>query len=88
MCVYFIELITLKNQLANYIANAHVDERFSNLNRIDELSQRMVKTKKHSIYQLVHLLLKLALILFVTTTTVESIFLVIKLIKKMICKIK
>ena len=41
-----MELRDLKEHLGLYIADVREDNRFSNLNTISELSQRMVSTKK------------------------------------------
>nr|XP_033509046.1 zinc finger MYM-type protein 1-like [Nicotiana tomentosiformis] len=72
----------LENQLASYIIDVrNFDERFSNLNGISDLSKRLIKTKKHSVYPLVFLLVKLALLLLVATATVERAFSAMKFIK-------
>ncbi|XP_071695361.1 uncharacterized protein [Rutidosis leptorrhynchoides] len=49
--------------------------------RIAELSRLMVETEKHLSYRYVYLLLKLALVLPVATTTVERCFSTMKLVK-------
>ncbi|XP_015170388.1 uncharacterized protein [Solanum tuberosum] len=67
----------LENQLASYI----VDERFSDLNGLCDLSKRLVQTKKHSNYPLVFRLVKLALLLPVATASVERAFSAMKFIK-------
>ncbi|XP_055800441.1 uncharacterized protein LOC129869887 [Solanum dulcamara] len=65
----------LENQLASYIVGVRdVDERFSNLNGLCDLSKRLIQTKKHSNYPLVFRLVKLALILLVVTASVEGLF--------------
>lgn len=56
-------------------------EHFSNLNGISDLSEMLVKTRKHIAYPMVYLLVKLALILPVTTATVEKSFSAMKLVK-------
>ncbi|XP_049362581.1 uncharacterized protein LOC125827319 [Solanum verrucosum] len=72
----------LENQLASYIIDVHdVDERFSDLNGLCNLSKRLVKTKKHSNYPLVFRLVKLALLLPVVTASVERAFSAMKFIK-------
>ncbi|XP_055824438.1 uncharacterized protein LOC129892959 [Solanum dulcamara] len=72
----------LKNQLASYIVDVRdVDERFSNTNRLCDLSKRLVQTKKHFTYPLVFRLVKLALLLPVVTASVERAFLTMKFIK-------
>ncbi|XP_019248621.1 PREDICTED: zinc finger MYM-type protein 1-like [Nicotiana attenuata] len=73
---------SLENQLASYIIDVRdFDERFSNLNGLSDLSKRLVKTKKHSVYPLVFLLVKLVLLLPVATATVERAFSAMKFIK-------
>lgn len=44
------------------------------MNHLGELSTMLVETKRHLVYDLVYLLLKLILILPVATTSVERIF--------------
>jgi len=57
------ELLVLAHQLDEYILDMRSDERFSKLNSLADLSRMLVETKKHIIYPLVYLLLKLALLL-------------------------
>nr|KAJ0218088.1 hypothetical protein LSAT_V11C300130080 [Lactuca sativa] len=57
------------------------DERFNQLNRIGDIAKKMDEEKKHIIYPKVYLLLKLALILPVATTSVECAFSAMKLVK-------
>ncbi|KAK4738634.1 hypothetical protein R3W88_002331 [Solanum pinnatisectum] len=72
----------LQNQLASYIVDVRdVDERFSDLNGLCNLSKRLVQTKKYSNYPLVFRLVKLALLLPVATASVERIFSAMKFIK-------
>nr|XP_016476798.1 PREDICTED: uncharacterized protein LOC107798335 [Nicotiana tabacum] len=76
------QMSALENQLASYIIDVRdFDERFSNLNGLSDLSKRLVKTKKHSVYPLVFLLVKLALLLPVATATIERAFSAMKFIK-------
>ncbi|XP_049373412.1 uncharacterized protein LOC125838386 [Solanum verrucosum] len=73
---------TLENQLASYIVDVRdVDERFSDLNGLCDLSKRLVQTKKHSNYPLVFRLVKLALLLPVATASFERAFSAMKFIK-------
>ncbi|KAH9669535.1 hypothetical protein KPL70_021825 [Citrus sinensis] len=51
-----------------------IDLMFSGLNRICDLAQKMVETNKHKVFSLVYLLVTLALVLPVATTTVERVF--------------
>ncbi|CAI0399085.1 unnamed protein product [Linum tenue] len=62
------DIISLDSQLDAYIQDMQLDARFSNLKGIEELSRKMVMTKKHTMYPLVYLLVKLALILPVVAT--------------------
>jgi len=71
----------LSFELDSYIDNMRDNKRFSNLNGLGELSTRMIKTKKHLSFPLVYLLLTLALILPVFTSTVERVFSSMKYIK-------
>ncbi|XP_047257670.1 uncharacterized protein LOC124889739 [Capsicum annuum] len=75
-------MCALKNQLANYIIDVHdIDNRFSNLNGLYDLSKRLVRTKKPSYYPLIFRLVKFALLLPVATASVERAFSTMKFIK-------
>ncbi|XP_075077331.1 uncharacterized protein LOC107818275 [Nicotiana tabacum] len=75
-------MVTLKNQLETYIVDIRdVDERFLNLQGLVDLSEILVKTKKHLNYPFVFRLVKFALLLPVATATVERTFSAMKLIK-------
>jgi hypothetical protein len=67
------DLGDLRHHLGLYIADVREDNRFSNLNTISELSQRM-ETRKNICYPMVYRLLKLMLVLPIATATVERIF--------------
>ena len=69
-----VELIRLEFQLETFIDDMRKDDRFKCVNHLGELSTMLVETKKHLVYDLVYLLLKLILILPVATTSVERIF--------------
>jgi hypothetical protein len=71
----------LRHQLCLYIADVRADDRFSNINTIGKLSQKMVATTKDICYPLVYRLLKLVLVLPVATTTVERCFSALNLVK-------
>ncbi|XP_055824264.1 uncharacterized protein LOC129892718 [Solanum dulcamara] len=72
----------LRNQLASYIVDVRdVDERFSDINGLCDLSKRLVQTKKHFTYPLVFRLVKLALLLPVATASIERAFSAMKFIK-------
>ena len=63
-------MIRLEYQLANFIDDMRQDDKFRNASNIGELSIMLVATKKHVLYNLVYLLIKLILILQVTTASV------------------
>ncbi|XP_055826449.1 uncharacterized protein LOC129894860 [Solanum dulcamara] len=72
----------LRNQLASYIVDVRdVDERFSDINGLCDLSKRLVQTKKHFTYPLVFRLVKFVLLLPVVTASVERAFSAMKFIK-------
>ncbi|XP_057747944.1 uncharacterized protein LOC130967139 [Arachis stenosperma] len=75
------QLLALDSQLENFILDMRLDDQFSNINEISGLSQKLVETKKHIVYPLVFLLLKLALILPVATASVERTFSAMNIIK-------
>ncbi|XP_025669851.1 uncharacterized protein [Arachis hypogaea] len=75
------QLLALDSQLENFILDVRSDDQFSDLNGIDTLSQKLVKTRKNIVYPLVFLLLKLALVLPVATASVERTFSAISIIK-------
>jgi hypothetical protein len=75
------EMRDLSHQLRLYIADVREDHRFSNINTIGELSQKMVQTEKYRLYKLVYRLLKLVLVLPVATATVERCFSGMKIVK-------
>ncbi|TVU45045.1 hypothetical protein EJB05_04515, partial [Eragrostis curvula] len=75
------DLRELDHVLSFYISDVRGDDRFSNLQTIAELSQKMVETGKDKCYLLVYWLLKLVLVLPVATATVERIFSAMKIVK-------
>ncbi|XP_042404572.1 zinc finger MYM-type protein 1-like [Zingiber officinale] len=76
-----IELMHLEPQLDNFIFDMRSSNQFSEVVGISQLAKRMVQLKKHRLYPLVYLLLKLALLLPVATATVERVFSAMKIIK-------
>ncbi|XP_059285124.1 uncharacterized protein LOC132038477 [Lycium ferocissimum] len=75
-------MVTLKNELETYIVDVRdVDGRFSNLKGLGNLTEELVKTKKHLNYPLVFGLVKFVLLLPVATATIERAFSAMKLIK-------
>ena len=75
------DLIRLEFQLTTFIDDMRQDDRFRNASNIGELSIMLVATKKHVLYDLVYLLIKLILILPVATTSVERVFSAMNLVK-------
>jgi len=68
-------------ELDTFIGNVHDDVRLANMTGLAEFSRKLVQTKKHLSFPHLHLLLKLALILPVSTATVERVFSAMKFIK-------
>ena len=75
------DILALGSQLQNYIFDMHSNNLFSELQGVDELAEKLVKTWKHKTYPLVNLLVKLVLTLLVATGTVERSFSIMKYIK-------
>ncbi|XP_060216886.1 uncharacterized protein LOC132644319 [Lycium barbarum] len=72
----------LSFEVDNYIDYVReVNNDFSNLKRLGDLSETLVKTNLHKTWRLVYLLVKLSLILPVATATVERAFSSMKYIK-------
>ncbi|KAG5572106.1 hypothetical protein H5410_061872 [Solanum commersonii] len=66
-------MVTLRNQIETYIVDVRdVDRRFSNLKRLGDISEKLVKVKKHLNYSLVFRLIKF--VLLIATATVERAF--------------
>ncbi|XP_050920195.1 uncharacterized protein LOC127137815 [Lathyrus oleraceus] len=76
-----VELLTLDCLFENYFFDVCSDSEFSELEGIGDLSTKLVETKKHVVYPLVYLLLKLSLILPVATATAERAFSAINIIE-------
>ncbi|KAJ0964830.1 hypothetical protein J5N97_025968 [Dioscorea zingiberensis] len=74
-------LHVLDNQLETYVIDLRSHDEFKSLKGINELSIKLVETKKHIVYPLVYLLVKLALILSVSTASVERVFSAMKIVK-------
>ena len=56
-------LLKLELQLDNYIDDMRRDETFQGLQNLVDLSVKLVETKRHKVYDMVYLLLKLVLVL-------------------------
>jgi len=68
-------------QLDNFIDDIRQDVSFKGLNNLVDLSVKLVKTKRHKVYDMVYLLLKLVLLLSVATASVERVFSALTLVK-------
>ena len=75
------DLVMLGNQLETYIIDIRSNVGFASLKGINDLSKKLVETGRHIVYPLVYLLLKLAMILLVATTSIERAFSAIKIVK-------
>lgn len=76
-----VDLMVLSDQLENYIYDVRANEKFVRVQGISGLAREMVLTKKHIVYPLVYLLMKLALTLPVATATVERAFSAMRILK-------
>ena len=65
------ELLFLEIQLETYINDMRSNDRFQELQGIADLAKKLVETRKHKTYPYVYLLITLALVLLVATTSVE-----------------
>lgn len=72
------DLLKLELQLDNYIDDMRRDDSFKGPDSIVDLSVKLVQIRRHKVYDMVYLLLKLILLLPVATTSVERVFSVIK----------
>ncbi|XP_072149495.1 uncharacterized protein [Setaria viridis] len=68
------DLLQLELQLDNYINDMRRDDSLKGLDNIVDLSVKLVQTRRHKVYDMVYLLLKLILILPVATSSVERVF--------------
>ena len=72
----------LNDQFETYIIDVRSNGQFFSLKGIGNHAQKkMVKIKKHIVYPLVYLLVKLTLILLLATTIVESTFSAMNIVK-------
>jgi hypothetical protein len=76
-----IDCVILRDQLDTYIRDVRRTNVFSGLKDIGALAVKMVETRKNILYPLVYRLITLALVLPVTTATVERVFSAMKIIK-------
>jgi len=68
------DLLKLELQLDNYIDDVRQNDSFKGLVNLVDLSVKLVQTNRHTLYDMVYLLLKLVLLLPVATASVERVF--------------
>ncbi|XP_042009029.1 uncharacterized protein LOC121757572 [Salvia splendens] len=76
-----MELSLLTQELRSFMSDARTDTRFSDVEDLGTLSQKMVEMMKDKIFKLVYRLIKLILLLPVATTSVERVFSAMKFVK-------
>ncbi|XP_037431879.1 zinc finger MYM-type protein 1-like [Triticum dicoccoides] len=72
---------TIREQLLTYISQVKRHASFSTCDGVQSLAMKMVETEKHLVFPLVYKLIELALILPVSTASVERAFSAMKIIK-------
>jgi hypothetical protein len=72
---------TIRGQRETYIHNVRIHSAFSTCGDLESLAMKMVETEKHLVFPLVYKLIELALILPVSTASVERAFSAMKIIK-------
>jgi len=68
------DLMKLEWQLNNYIDDVRQNDSFKGLVNLVDLSVKLIQTNRHTLYDMVYLLLKMVLLLSVATTSVERVF--------------
>ncbi|XP_042031554.1 uncharacterized protein LOC121778295 [Salvia splendens] len=76
-----MELSLLTQELRSFVSDARTDTRFSDVEDLGTLSQKMVEMMKDKIFKLVYRLIKLVLLLPVATASVERVFSAMKFVK-------
>ena len=72
---------TIRDQLETYVLQVRRNASFSTCEDVQSLAMKMVQTEKHLVFPLVYKLIELALILPVSTASVERAFSTMKIIK-------
>ncbi|XP_008677907.1 uncharacterized protein [Zea mays] len=75
------DLLKLDLQLDNYIDGIREDDIFKDITNLVDLSVKLVETKRHEVFDMVYLILKLVLLLPVATASVERAFSAMSLVK-------
>jgi hypothetical protein len=76
-----VNIATLGYQLDTYIHDVKLDDKFYIVWNLNDLSKKLVETKKNGVYSYVYLLLKLALLLSVTTIAIKKALSAMNIIK-------
>jgi len=71
----------IREQLETYVLQVRRHAAFANCTDIENLATKMVATEKHLVFPLVYKLIELALLVPVSTATVERLFSAMKIIK-------
>jgi hypothetical protein len=66
--------VTLHYQLRNYVINVQSNPKFAKLKGLSDLRAKLVETNNCNTFGMIYKLLKLALLLPVTTASVERVF--------------
>jgi hypothetical protein len=72
----------IRSQLETYILHVRMHLAFSSCTDVGSLTTKMIETEKHMIFPLVYKLIELALLLPVSTASVERAFSAMKIIKR------
>ncbi|XP_022892005.1 zinc finger MYM-type protein 1-like [Olea europaea var. sylvestris] len=76
-----VQLMTLDDQLRNYIIDMRSNKEFRELKGLSELALKLVETKRNKVYPLVYMLVTLGLTLPVATASVERVFFTMNIVK-------
>jgi hypothetical protein len=71
----------IRSQLETYILHVRRHPAFSSCTDVGSLAAKIIETEKHMVFPLIYKLIELALLLLVSTTSVERAFSVMKIIK-------
>jgi len=84
---YFIDVskVALRTQLKNYVTDVRSDPKFAKLKELSDLCAKHVETNKCNTFVVVYKLLKLTLLLPITTASVERVFSDMKVVKSNVC---
>ncbi|XP_058746254.1 uncharacterized protein LOC131619134 [Vicia villosa] len=72
---------TMRDQLETYVLQVKINASFSTCEDVQILAMKIVQSEKHLVFLLVYKLIELALILPVSTASVERVFSTMKIIK-------